>query len=284
LERVARERNMENIFSHVLTFNRLLSDNKFVNVMKDMLGILKKAYNYHVDIEFTVNFQNDDNYKVNLVQCRPFQVTGDLRTKEIPEDISSKNIIIKTNGPIVGNSISAIIDRLIYIKPTIYGKLSISDRYSIARLVGELTHLKDQTKKNKKKIALIGPGRWGTTTPSLGVPVSFSEINTVSILGEIAYMHEGLIPDVSLGTHFFNDLVEMDMIYFAIYPDKEGYVLNSDFFDKANNRLLELLPNAKLWADAVRVIDSNDLKNKVNLRLILNSMEQEGVLYLNNKT
>lgn len=283
LERLARERNMQNIFSHVLTFNRLLSNDKFVNVMKNMLKTLRKAYNYHVDIEFTVNFQNDDTYQVNLVQCRPFQVTGDLRTIKIPEDIISKNIIIKTNGPIVGNSISTTIDRLIYIKPSLYGKLSISDRYSIARLVGEITHLKDIKKENKKKIALIGPGRWGTTTPSLGVPVSFSEINTVSVLGEIAYMHEGLIPDVSLGTHFFNDLVEMDMIYFAIYPDKEGYVLNSDFFDNTNNRLLELLPNAKLWADIVRVIDLEDMKNKVALRLIINSMEQEGVLYLNNK-
>jgi pyruvate,water dikinase len=283
LEKIARERNMQNIFSHVLTFNRLLSDESFINVMKDMLETLRKAYNYNIDIEFTVNFQDYNNYKINLVQCRPFQVTGDLRTLEIPEDIDSRNMIIKTTGPVVGNSISTIIDRIIYVIPSVYGKLSMSDRYSVARLIGEITHLKDKTKENKKNIALIGPGRWGTTTPSLGVPVSFSEINTVSVLGEIAYMHEGLIPDVSLGTHFFNDLVEMDMVYFAIYPDNEGHVLNNEFFERSNNRLLELLPNAKLWAGIVKVIDFENMKNEVDLRLIINSMEQEGVLYLNNK-
>ncbi len=281
LEQIARERNMQNIFIHVLTFNKLLSDKKFVNVIKDMLETLRKAYNYHVDIEFTVNFQEDYSYKINLVQCRPFQVSGDLRAHKIPEDIDSSNIIIRTNGPIVGNSISTTIDRIIYVIPSVYGKLSMSDRYSVARLIGELTHLKEKTKYNKKNIALIGPGRWGTTTPSLGVPVSFSEINTVSVLGEIAYMHEGLIPDVSLGTHFFNDLVEMNMVYFAIYPDKEGYVLNDDFFNNSDNRLFELLPNAKLWADIVRVIDTEDMKKKSSLNLIINSMEQEGVLFLN---
>ncbi len=281
LEQIARERNMQNIFIHVLTFNKLLSDKKFVNVIKDMLETLRKAYNYHVDIEFTVNFQEDYSYKINLVQCRPFQVSGDLRAHKIPEDIDSSNIIIRTNGPIVGNSISTTIDRIIYVIPSVYGKLSMSDRYSVARLIGELTHLKEKTKYNKKNIALIGPGRWGTTTPSLGVPVSFSEINTVSVLGEIAYMHEGLIPDVSLGTHFFNDLVEMNMVYFAIYPGKEGYVLNDDFFNNSDNRLFELLPNAKLWADIVRVIDTEDMKKKSSLNLIINSMEQEGVLFLN---
>ncbi len=281
LERIARERNMQNVFTHVLTFDKLLSDKKFVNVIKDMLETLRKAYNYHVDIEFTVNFQEDYSYKINLVQCRPFQVSGDLRAHKIPEDIDSSNIIIRTNGPIVGNSISTTIDRIIYVIPSVYGKLSMSDRYSVARLIGELTHLKEKTKDNKKNIALIGPGRWGTTTPSLGVPVSFSEINTVSVLGEIAYMHEGLIPDVSLGTHFFNDLVEMNMVYFAIYPDKEGYVFNDDFFNNSDNRLFELLPNAKLWADIVRVIDTEDMKKKSSLNLIINSMEQEGVLFLN---
>jgi pyruvate,water dikinase len=131
-------------------------------------------------------------------------------------------------------------------------------------LIGEITHSEKTGTRKKINIALIGPGRWGTTTPSLGVPVSFSEINTVSVLCEIAYMHEGLIPDVSLGTHFFNDLVEMNMIYFAIYPDKKGYFLNSGFFDKAENKLAELHPNAKLWANVIKVIDIGEEDFKFN--------------------
>jgi pyruvate,water dikinase len=280
LERIARERNMENIFSHVLTFNKLLSDRQFVNDLREMLDILKKAYNFHVDIEFTANFQNDNNYRINLVQCRPFQITGDVRTLKIPENIDDSNLIIRTKGPIVGNSVSVIINRIIYIIPEVYGKLNISDRYSIARVIGELTHSDKTGTKKEMNIALIGPGRWGTTTPSLGVPVVFSEIDNVSVLCEIAYMHEGLIPDVSLGTHFFNDIVEMNMVYFAIYPDRNGYILNSDFFSKAENKLTELHPNAKLWADVIKVIDIEEDRDDYILKLTLNSMEQEGVFYI----
>jgi pyruvate,water dikinase len=280
LERLARERNMQNIFSHVLTFHGLLSDIEFVNDLKEILHTLRKAYDFHVDIEFTANFEDDNKYRINLVQCRPFQITGDVRTLKIPDNIDDSNLIIKTRGPIVGNSISAVINRVIYVIPEVYGKLSISDRYSIARLIGELTHADKAGPGEKRNIALIGPGRWGTTTPSLGVPVAFSEINTVSALCEIAYMHEGLIPDVSLGTHFFNDIVEMNMVYFAVYPDREGYIINNDFFNNSENKLAELHPHAKLWADVVKVIDIDGENNVI--KLTLNSMDQQGVLYISN--
>ncbi len=79
---------------------------------------------------------------------------------------------------------------------------------------------------------LIGPGRWGTTTPSLGVPVSFAEIDAARILCEIVAMREDLVPDVSLGTHFFNDLVEMDMLYLALFPGRQGNSWSEAFFEK----------------------------------------------------
>ena len=58
-------------------------------------------------------------------------------------------------------------------------------------------------------------------------------------------MHEGLVPEASLGTHFFNDLVESDMLYCAIYPTKDGNILNQEFFTKSENRLATLLPEAE---------------------------------------
>ena len=70
-------------------------------------------------------------------------------------------------------------------------------------------------------IMLLGPGRWGTSSPSLGIPVSFVDINRVSVLCEIVAMREDLVPDVSLGTHFLSELVEMDMLYLALFP-KQG--------------------------------------------------------------
>jgi hypothetical protein len=123
---------------------------------------------------------------------------------------------------------------------------------------------------------LVGPGRWGTTTPSLGVPVSFSEINTVSVLCEIARMHEGLVPDVSLGTHFFNDLVEMDMLYLAVYPDRPGHTINETLLSQWPNRLTALLPDAATWEPGVLVIEQAGDRQ---ILLNVDSQKQEGVIY-----
>ena len=115
--------------------------------------------------------------------------------------------------------------------------MPLRDRYSIARLIGRLLHLRGETvagtlpQPPRKNVMLIGPGRWGTTTPSLGVPVHFAEINTVAVLCEIVAMRDDLVPDVSLGTHFFNDLVEKDMLYLALFPKREGNYWNDALLD-----------------------------------------------------
>ncbi len=279
LEKRAKEQNIKNVFPYVLTFEKLLSETKFVSDMKKILKTLQKAYDYPIDIEFTLNFLNETDYKINILQCRPFQIKGELRAVKQPINIDKEKIILKTKGPIIGNSISTIIDWLIYIVPTEYSKLSMSERYSVARLIGELTHLKTDVQDKDKCIALVGPGRWGTTNPSLGVPVSFTEINTVSIICEIAEMHEGLIPDVSLGTHFFNDIVEMDMLYLALYPEREDYIYNRKFFLEHENRINEILPDTGTWSKIIRLIDLSNTKK--NIYISVNSIGQEGICYIN---
>ena len=120
-------------------------------------------------------------------------------------------------------------------------------------MIGRITRLRGAD--TAKNLLLIGPGRWGTTSPELGVPVRFAEIGNVAVLCEIVTMHERLAPDVSLGTHFFSDLVETDILYLAIFPQRQDNRFNQDFFDQQPNRLVELLPNAADWAGCVRVID-----------------------------
>jgi len=160
----------------------------------------------------------------------------------------------------------------------VYGQLRISDRYSVARLIGQLMHR--EVSGRPKNIMILGPGRWGTTTPSLGVPVSFAEINTVSILCEIVAMRDDLVPDVSLGTHFFNELVESDILYLALFPDREGNFLNEAFFDRSPNKLAELLPDAARRSDVVRVIDAADLGNGGTINLHADALSQKVVCYL----
>jgi hypothetical protein len=243
--------------------------------MHEMLHILRDAYDCHVDIEFTTNFLSDGSYKINLVQCRPLQIKESASDSCAVPAVNRENLILEAHSGIIGQSRTLFIDRLIYVEPSVYGHLPEADRYSIARLIGKITHLQERGKT--KNIMLLGPGRWGTTTPSLGVPVSFAEINTVSVLCEIDTMHEGLVPDLSLGTHFFNNLVEMDMLYIGFYSTKKGNVLIKDFFSQSPNSLQELLPDVSAWSNIIKVIDASD-KQKVVLSA--DTIKQNAVVYI----
>jgi pyruvate, water dikinase len=270
IEERAKKYNIKNIFSYMLTFDDLLINTNFVNDMKEILSTLQKAYKHHVDIEFTLNFFNNDKYKINLLQCRPFQAKGDLRNVELPENLGNDKLIIKTSGPIIGNSLAAKLDRIIYVVSNTYSDLNTSNKYAAANIIGKITH---HLSSKGKIIALIGPGRWGTTSPSLGVPVSFKEISSVSVICEIAEMHEGLVPDVSLGTHFFNDLVEMDILYLAVYPENKDYFINKNLLNKQKNLLLEILPEENKWESVIKVID-------VCVNITADVISQKCVLYI----
>jgi hypothetical protein len=247
--------------------------------MREMLRTLQEAYDYPVDLEFTANFLSQDQYKINLLQCRPLQVSMNGPAVELPTTISRDDSILEARGAVIGRSRVHLIDRLVYVAPEHYGQLPISDRYSIARLIGRLMHVSEP--RPPQKIMLVGPGRWGTTTPSLGVPVSFAEIDSAAVLCEIVAMREDLTPDVSLGTHFFSDLVEMDMLYLALHPGREGNSWNRDFLDHAPNRLAELLPDDASWASVVRVVDMPVATHgDAVLKLNANALTQQVVCYL----
>jgi len=276
LEKLARERNMKDIFPWTLSFEKLLKKTEFVANMHDMLQTLQHAYEYPVDIEFTCNFLTDDKFKINLVQCRPFQIKDGGNIPEPPTDIPDSDLILKVHGAIIGRSLVEQVDRFIYVVPSVYGQMPIRDRHAIARLIGELTHVDDEV--DSKTIMLIGPGRWGTSSPELGVPISFHEINTISILCEVVAMRENLIPDVSLGTHLFSELVEMDILYVALFPEQQGNYLNDKYFTDAPNKLAELLPQRASWAHAVRVIDVPCGNNKT-VEINANVLTQNAVCY-----
>ena len=113
--------------------------------------------------------------------------------------------------------------------------------------------------------------------PELGVPVSFMEINTVAVVCEVDSMHEGLSPDLSLGTHFFHEMVEMNMVYLGYFMARPENVLNREWLAAASNRLAELVPHRAKWADVVRVIDA---PSGHQLRLRADHMQQQAKLYL----
>ncbi|MBM3880675.1 MAG: pyruvate, phosphate dikinase [Verrucomicrobia bacterium] len=262
-----------------LTFDRLVRETKFVPVMRELLQVLQEAYQHPVDVEFTAHFEANGEFRLNLVQCRPFQVKirGEGSRIEPPPALDPAHLLFSSSGPIVGHSLATLIDRLIYIVPSVYSQLTRSEQYSVARTIGRLTHLEPEDQH--QITLLIGPGRWGTSMPSLGVPVSFAEINRVQVICELALMHEGLVPDVSLGTHFFNDLVEMDMLYLAVAPHQTDHTLNEAGIRQHPNQLPALLPNSAEWARVIHVIDSHALAPAGAIHLNVDSMKQRAVCY-----
>ena len=112
------------------------------------------------------------------------------------------------------------------------------------------------------------------------VPVSFAEISPAAVLSEIAEMRADLVPEISLGTHFFNDIVENQTLYLAVFPDREDTVLNRSFLDESPNRLAELLPEEARWEEAVRVIEPSALGGGVKLCVNANALEQRAICYL----
>jgi hypothetical protein len=264
-------------FPWVLTFQPLLADTGFTEDMRALLETLERAYDYPVDIEFTANFLGDGSYRINLVQCRPFQVKGGGHVLPELPPVAESDLVLCSQGAVIGPSLQAEIGRLIYVVPRVYGRLSIQDRYAIARLIGRLTRLEKQP---QGAVLLAGPGRWGTTEPALGVPVSFAEVRRVDALCEILEMRDGLVPDVSLGTHFFNDLVERQVLYLALTPGREGNGVNAAFLEHAPNQLATLLPQQAAWSDAVRVIDPSNLPGSPILRLHADALRQQALCHL----
>ena len=245
----------------VLTFKKLLSETDFIQTMQRMLKTLESYYQYPVDTEFAGNLSKDGELQINLLQCRPLQTKGLTANVQIPENIKKENILFESYGYTMGGSISQILKRIIYVEPQAYVKLSISQKYDIARLVGKLNG--QISNRKTMPTILLGPGRWGTTTPSLGVPVSFSEINNMTVLVEIAYEGGNLMPELSFGTHFFQDLVEADIFYAAVFPQKENVVFNEGWFSKTPNLLTDFLPESSKYADVLKVCQINNKRLQI---------------------
>ncbi|TVR07543.1 MAG: pyruvate, phosphate dikinase [Planctomycetota bacterium] len=205
-----------------LDFHRLLQQDadgpQFIDDMRRMLAVLQEAYAHPVDIEFTANVV-DGELRIDLVQCRPLQFLGHVAVEPPPQDIAQEHILLSAPGPVIGQSRCTEIDRIVLVDASGYSQLSHRDRYAVARRLGRLLQRHDQ-----ERVLLIGPGRWGTTTPSLGVPVRFGEIAGVEAICEVMDLGEGVVPDVSLGTHFFNDLVEEEILYLAHHPHVAGHL------------------------------------------------------------
>jgi hypothetical protein len=148
----------------------------------------------------------------------------------------------------------------------------------VGRAVGKLNQILP-----RKKFILMGPGRWGSRDDiKLGVNVTYSDINNTALLIEIAIQKGNYIPDLSFGTHFFQDLVEAQIRYLPLYPDAPGIIFNERFFSLKKNFFPEILPEFHELENIIKVIDVPESTDGFILRILMNADEEEALAILTN--
>ncbi|BAU57923.2 phosphoenolpyruvate synthase [Halorhodospira halochloris] len=288
-----------------LTFTPLLRDKGFVDLARSILRTLEEAYEHPVDIELTIHFDADGNSFVNLVQCRPLPTLGSAIPRPMPAELPPAQLFFATQGHFMGGNIDLNIERVVHVDGHKYSQLSTSQKYQVARIVGAInrslvTGFDDRNRSAPRSISveaeagagvdpearllLIGPGRWGTSSPELGVPVRFADINNVAALVEVAELGGDLIPDLSYGSHFFQDLVESGIAYIALFPADSDTTYNPHWLEEGAAACRQELPldasaHEPVDPEVAAAIDYYVITDKT-LRLVSDVVAQRMLCYL----
>jgi len=255
----------------VANMEPLLKDGHFVRKMHWLLNTLEKHLGAPVDIEFA-----HDGTDFYLLQCRPQAQSGETAPAPIPRDVPENNLIFSARR-FVSNGWVPDISHIVYVDPVRYTGLgSAEEMKEVGRAVGALNALLP-----KRKFILMGPGRWGSRGDiKLGVSVTYADINNTAMLIEVARRAGNYLPDVSFGTHFFQDLVEAGIRYLPLYPDDDEVAFDEHFLTRTPNLLADLLPDYAHLDDVVRVVDINSARPGHTMRVYMNANLDEAVAVL----
>jgi hypothetical protein len=249
-----------------LTFDNFLTKTPFVPMAKKILSKVEAAYGRPVDVEFAW-----DGNKFYLLQCRSLSIRKELEKVPIPENIPKEHILFVTNTG-VSNSVIHNLEYIVYVNPRTYDNLqTYEEKYRIALVVNALN-------KNlgSKRYALMGPGRWGSNDINLGVKVTYANINKAKLLAEISFAREGYTPEVSYGTHFFQDLVEADILIIPLFPDDPNAFFNESLLLESQNVLGDMAPEFKECKEIVRVVHIPSVRNGQWLHVYMDGLNQKG--------
>jgi hypothetical protein len=255
----------------VATFDGLTEQTEFMDQMRSILKLLESELHTPVDVEFA-----HDGESFYLLQCRAQSRADEAAPSPIPKDVDPEDIIFTADRHVTNGYIPDI-THVVYVDPERYAELP--DRQSmleVARAVGRLNSILP-----RKRFILLGPGRWGSRGDvTLGVSVTYADISGTSMLIEIAKRKGDYVPDLSFGTHFFQDLVESRIRYLPLYPDDEGVEFNETFLRSQDNLLPDLLPEFEHLEETLRVIDVPACTEGRILRVLLNADLDEALAML----
>ena len=229
----------------------LVRNRAMMEHMKRMMQLIQQEYGEPVDIEFTINVSESKEYVINLLQCRPLQIFQDTGSTSIPDDIPEERILLETRGASMGLSRKIQLDRIVYVDPVEYYHLPYNEKPQIASLIGKINwKYRDQG----KHLLLMIPGRIGTSSPELGVPTSFADISGFDAVCEMAESRAGYNPELSYGSHIFQDLVEAQILYMAVFPGDKTPHFQPELLMEETNTITEISGGAN-YQNVISLID-----------------------------
>ena len=265
----------------VLTFEDLLRGSDFASRLRQILTTLERCYQHPVDVEFTLNIQKGTESKPDmcftLLQCRPQSRLAEGKEVEIPGHLPESDVILQSRF-MVPQGVIEDIDTVVFVPPNEYFNLQMAERFELARAISKLN---GALKGNR--FIFVGPGRWGSTNADLGIPVGYSDIFNTRALVELSGKSIGPASEPSLGTHFFQDLLEAQIYPLAIMLDDPLSVLQPSFFYHAPNSLGDLIPANETAKERLRVIRISSFRKDHTLRLVMDEEHSMAVGYLTPK-
>jgi hypothetical protein len=255
----------------VVTLAGLTESTDFVKQMREILRILQDAVGLPVDLEFA-----HDGRDLYLLQCRPQSRMGEDYQVTIPGWIPEKRKLFSASKYVTNGAVTGV-RYAVYVDPENYARLpSHADMAAVADAVSRLNTLLP-----RRSFILMGPGRWGSRGDiTLGVGVTYSGINHTQMLIEVARRKGSYVPDLSFGTHFFQDLVEAKIRYLALFPDEEGNLFNEAFFRGAPNILPTVLPDYAHLEHVVRVIDVPQASAGCEIHVLMDGEKDQALGFL----
>jgi hypothetical protein len=262
----------------VITFEELLRRTPLAKRMTHMLQILEKNYFSPVDTEFTLRVVNPDSLKpeveIVLLQCRPQSHLKD-HAVSLPANLPEQDIVFSTTCMAPEGRIDDI-QYVVFVPPEGYFGLPTSaDRAKLCRVISAMNAvLKDEG------FICIGPGRWGTSTPDLGVPIGYGDIYHAGALVELTGVGIGPAPEPSFGTHFFQDLIESNIFPLAIDLDDPETIFKREFFYGLPNDLAKFLPDQADMGKCLRLIRVANCRAGHHLTLVMDDEAGKSIAYL----
>lgn len=263
----------------VITFEGLLARTPFPERMREALELLETHYDSPVDTEFTVEVLDPNTLKpdvlITLLQCRPQSHIQGSNQAQLPRELREKDIIFSTQR-MVPQGIVEGIRYVLFVSPEGYFNISTqAERTKLERAIGRLNAaLKEET------FLAVGPGRWGTSTPDLGIHVTYGDIYNARSLVELSGESVGTSPEPSFGTHFFQDLMEAQIYPLAVFLDDKEVIFNEDFFYKTPNKVLKFISLDKVLTRTLRLLAVKDYRPGHHIDLVMDGQKGRAVAYL----